>query len=481
MTRLLALVTVGLLAGCPKAGLNRVEPELRVPELTVDFGTVPVLNEKRLEVPLLNVGRATLKVLGVSLGREDGIFRLVKRPEEVEAGNTETVVIAFTPLKEAPYLNSLTLDTDDPENPHLELTVVGVGSTVGRLEVQPPKLDFGRVAECAATVAQVTLISKGTADLIIEEISFTAGTFSGFGFVGSTKTPAAIKVTGSNGLPGQIELTVRLTVPAGTIGELTGGIRLKTTDPFQREVTIPLRATINFAPTALIAMLGNASPGSVVTLDGTGSADPDGDAPLTTKWTIRSKPLASATTILDPTAALTSMRLDALVPGAYEVQLDVTDSQGVKSCTPARATVVAAPAQKLLIELFWDNPTTDLDLHVLKTETTGLFSKSGDCFFQNKNPSWGLTEMDNPLLLRDALTGYGPEVFGYQNPIDSTYRAVVVFNNDLLSPTPESKATVRVYVYGVLKGEFSRTLTKKDEIWEVGFVTWPTGEIRELL
>lgn len=87
---------------------------------------------------------------------------------------------------------------------------------------------------------------------------------------------------------------------------------------------------------------------------------------------------------------------------------------------------------------------------------------------------------DNPSLLRDALTGYGPEIFGYQNPIETTSRAVVVFNNDLLSATPASKATVRVYEFGVLKGEFSKTLTKRDEIWEVALVTWPSGDIMEL-
>ncbi len=479
MKQLLVFVALCVLMACPGPEVNRVQPELRVPEPSYDFGLVPVLNETRREVPLLNVGRAALKVSAVALASEDGIFRIVSSIEEVAAGNTEQVVVSFTPLREAAYSNTLILDTDDPENPHLEISLVGTGSTVGRLSFMPAQLDFGRVPECAGAVAQVTLRSVGTAPLLIEEIGFTGGTFAGFGFVGSTRTPATIKVTADNGLPGQIELTVRLTVPAGTTGTVTGAIHLKTTDPDQREVDIPLTATVNQAPVGVIAMTNNSSPGELVALDGSASNDPDGDDPLVYKWTIRSKPLSSTTTIAEPTQPVTSMRLDPLMPGAYEVQLDLVDSTGVKSCVPARATIVAAPAQKLLIEMFWDNPTTDLDLHVLKSETSGLFSKSEDCFYQNKNPLWGPTAADNPSLLRDALTGYGPEIFGYQNPIDSTYRAVVVFNSELLSPTPESKATVRIYEFGVLKGEFSRTLLKKDDIWEVAFVTWPSGVIRE--
>lgn len=479
MRRWVFLTIIAQLA-CPGPMVNRVQPQLRVPESPIAFGTLPVLNQKQLEVPLLNVGRASLKVINVALATEDGIFHLSPAPVEVASGNTENVVVTFTPVKEAPYANTLIIDTDDLENPHLELPLTGAGLTAAKLGFMPAMLDFGRVPECAGTVAQVTLTSVGTADLIISEIGLTAETFAGFGFVGSTKAPATVKVTGANGLPGQIQLTVRLTVPAGTLGPVTGGIHLKTTDPNQIDVVIPMRATINRAPVGVISMLGNSAPGALVTLDGSGSSDPDGDSPITYKWAIRSKPLSSTTAVNEPAKAVTSMRLDPLVPGAYEVQLDLTDSLGVKSCTPARATVVAAPAQKLLVELFWDNPGTDLDLHLLKAEKSALFSATDDCFFQNRRPMWGLTADDNPELVRDALTGYGPEVFGYQNPIDSTYRAVVVFNSELLSATPASKATLRVYEFGVLKGEFSKTLAKANEVWEVAFVTWPSGEIREI-
>jgi hypothetical protein len=330
-------------------------------------------------------------------------------------------------------------------------------------------------------VQQLTLRSKGTADLIIEDISFTEGTNPAFGFVGSTRTPATVKVLGTNGLPGEILLTVRLSVSAGTSGALTGGIHLKTTDPDQRELVVPLSATVNRAPVADIAMLGVGAPGQLVTLNGSASADPDGDTPLVYKWTLRSKPLSSTTAIDSPTTATTSMRLDAKVPGAYEVQLDVTDAQGVKSCTPARATVVAAPAQKLLVELFWDNAGTDLDLHVLRTNQTALFSTPDDCFYQNRAPDWGVPlSNDNPELVRDALTGYGPEVFGYVNPVDTTYRVVVVFANELLSPAPTSKATVRVYLYGVLKAEVEKTLLHTGDSWGVLDVTWPSGEVAVL-
>jgi hypothetical protein len=88
--------------------------------------------------------------------------------------------------------------------------------------------------------------------------------------------------------------------------------------------------------------------------------------------------------------------------------------------------------------------------------------------------------MDDPELVRDALTGYGPEVFGYVNPINSTYRVLAIFQSEHLQPMPASKVTVRVYLYGVLKAEVSRTLERGGTIWEVADVSWPSGDVTVL-
>lgn len=470
------------LAGCDNQNVQAVRPRLSPPASPVEFGTLPVLNTKTVEVPLTNVGRAKLTVSNVALEDSDGVFRVEAQPTVVEGGETQNLVISFTPLAEQASQGTLTFETDDEENPRLALTLTGTGSTRAVIGVEPAMLDFGRVAECASSVQVLTILSKGTADLVLEEIGFTDGTSPAFSFVGSTRTPATVRTVEANGLPGQLQLTVRVSAAAMSSGTVEGAIRLKSTDPDQRELTIPLKATINRAPVAVIAPLGNGAPGQRITLDGSGSSDPDGDTPLAYKWTIRSKPLASSTSITTPDAASTEMTLDPQVPGAYEVQLDVTDATGAKSCQPARATVVAAPAQKLLVEMFWDNPRTDIDLHVSRNPYGVLFTAPDDCFYQNRTPDWGVmgSTMDDPEFVRDALTGYGPEVFGYVNPVDATYRVFAVFENDLLAPLPASKVTVRVYLFGILKAETSKTLTRKGDIWEVLDVTWPSGDVKVL-
>jgi hypothetical protein len=482
MRRALWLVLLTLSA-CPREGVQKVRPQLQPPGDVIDFGTIPVLNEKTIEVELQSVGRAKLTVSNVSLAQDDGIFTIVSAPASIEGGDVDKLVVKFVPFAEQSYETTLAFDSDDEEHPHLEITLKGIGSTRAAVVVDPESLDFGRIAECGSSVLLFSIKSQGTADLVINSIAFVDGGSGAFSFVGSTRTPATVATTDpDSGLPGEIQVTVRAAAPAGSSGTLTGTIRLETTDPDRREVLIPLTATVNKAPVATIAPLANGAPGQQITLDGSGSSDADGDSPLTYLWTMRSKPLSSATVISpvdQPTAAMT---LDPSVPGQYEVQLDVTDATGAKSCQPARATVVATPAQKLLVEMFWDNAGTDIDLHVVRNNHSALFITPDDCYYQNRTPDWGLVgdTSDDPQLVRDALTGYGPEVFGYVNPVNGTYRVQAYFQNTLASPTPASMVTVRVYQYGVLKAETSRTLTVEQEIWKVLDIEWPTGNVTVL-
>lgn len=470
-------------AACGGDNVRNVRPQLVPPVDNKDFGAVPVLNTKSENVALLNVGRAVLKVQQAIIEEAGTPFSIVELPTDVGSGEEKNIVVAFIPPLEQDYEATLRIETDDPDNPLVTVKLVGKGSTRAIMKVEPLALDFGRVAEGTAAVKTFTVKSEGTADLIVEEISFVEGSSANFSFVGSNKTPATVKTTGANGLPGQIQLTVKYTAPIGGSGSETGSIRVRGTDPDKREELIALTASINQAPIAKIEDLGNGAPGLTVNLDGTGSSDPDNDLPLTYKWTLRQKPLGSTTTISPPDSATPSMTLDPAIPGEYEVQLEVTDAAGAKSLTPARKTIIASPAQKLLIEMFWNNTITDLDLHVTRVPTADLYSND-DCYYGNKTPDWGAAgdPSDNPGYERDALKGYGPEVMGYVNPIDTTYRVHVVFANNHLAgpPDSDSEATVRIYEFGVLKGEFKKVLTAQGERWAVADVAWPSGVITQV-
>lgn len=474
--RRLALGLALLCVACGGEVAQQVRPRLLAPPAGLELGAVPVLREASGEVPLVNAGRAGLRVLGVGIQEADTPFRVLSAPESVRAGGEEVIRVAFVPPGEAVYQATLVVETDDVERSVVEVALTGEGRTAAELELEPAVLDFGRVPEGQAVARSFSVRARGTADLVLEDLRLAPGTSTAFGLVGSVRTPAVME------LGSDVQLTVRCSVPEGAAESMSGGVLLRTTAPAWRETTVELRGSVNRAPVPVVAPLETSAPGQEVVLDGTGSLDPDGDTPLTYQWVLRSRPVGAQASIAEPGAARTVLRLDAAVPGEYEVELQVTDAAGARSVRAAQARVVAAPAQQLLVELFWDNAATDLDLHVLRVPGAALGSIPDDCHYANPRPDWGTpgVAQDDPELLRDALTGYGPEVFGYVEPAAGSYRLAVVFARENGAVDPRSTVTVRVYELGVLKGEFRRMLSHQGDAWSVADVTWPAGVITEV-
>src|ERR1019366_6689621 len=83
-------------------------------------------------------------------------------------------------------------------------------------------------------------------------------------------------------------------------------------------------STINTPPVANAGANRTVSPGAVVTLNGSGSSDADGD-PLTYSWTMITRPAGSTAVLLAPTSVTPVFTVD--VPGSYSIQLIVNDGK----------------------------------------------------------------------------------------------------------------------------------------------------------
>ncbi|HEY7642596.1 MAG TPA: PKD domain-containing protein [Steroidobacteraceae bacterium] len=95
-------------------------------------------------------------------------------------------------------------------------------------------------------------------------------------------------------------------------------------------------STLNSAPVADISAPSTVKWGSTVTLDGSASADRDGD-PLGFNWSILSRPDDSDAALDEPNAV--SSKFTADKPGVYVTQLVVND--GTTNSAPASATITA--------------------------------------------------------------------------------------------------------------------------------------------
>jgi len=141
---------------------------------------------------------------------------------------------------------------------------------------------------------------------------------------------------------------------------------LQVADPWTSSV--PDTVVVSFENVAPVANAGQnqaVSAGDTVLLDGSGSADANGD-PLTYAWSIIALPEGSAAVLADLAAVQTSFVAD--VSGAYTVQLIVND--GLLDSGPSQITVIATTVQDEVMEELAETVTeiNDLEPDVFRNE-----------------------------------------------------------------------------------------------------------------
>lgn len=471
LRRLALLSALVLASACGDTGLLGVEPRLATDKDAIDFGQRPVLDDLAVTMRLSNLGRGPME-LAIRI-EGDAAFTLLDTVTALEGGAEADLRVNFVATEMKAYTAKLVIDTNETENAHHEYPLTGEGSTVAGALIEPASLDFGRVGEGRTAVRRVKITSTGTAELKIKTIAFKEGTSAAFGFVGSTRTPQLLDARKAGQDDSFAEISVKFS-PTPGVAETAGTLVLETTDPDHAIVEVPLAAAINRPPVADPGLDRQVAPGTTVQLDGSASTDPDGDLPLTFKWTLASQPQGSAASLVGGDTANPSLLLDQ--PGGYGVDLVVTDSAGLAS-KPKRLNLTGVAADKLIIELIWDHPVADLDLHVLRPGDV-LFTPN-DCSWEHPNPDWGTAgdPNDDPFHLGDKLSGFGPERVVYEEPPDGSYRVVAKYVSAQGSDSPALNATIRVRMYGVIVSEATHAMNASGEVWEAGTVAWPSGNL----
>lgn len=278
--------------------------------------------------------------------------------------------------------------------------------------------------------------------------------------LGSTTSPQPSFVPDKVGTY-TFELVV--TNSAGTVDPTADRVRVQVTQPPASE------------PIADAGDDQSVQPLVEVTLDGTGSYDPQGLTPLAYQWSFVSRPSGSTTALSSVSGASPTFFVD--VAGRYELDLTVRNSAGIWDATPDRVVIEAVPADGFYVQVTWDS-VADLDLHLLNG-TSALFS-TGDCSYCNMAPAWnnGGTQ-DDPSLDWDAIYGWGPETTTITSPSAGSYEIKVHYfgqdgNSTCVSGCPVTNATARVYLGGVLAATYTKTLRADGEVWNVAKLDWPS-------
>lgn len=217
---------------------------------------------------------------------------------------------------------------------------------------------------------------------------------------------------------------------------------------------------------------------------GSGSYDPNDLELVEFRWQLIDQPEGSSVAMPDGEAQRNDFTTDQL--GVYLAELVVVNAAGVES-PPCEVSVSATAPESLWIELWWDEPGDDMDLHLLAPGGT-LNDDFTDCFYGNCRAArppldWGVPGFadDNPILDQDDQNGVGPENINLLSPEPGLY-TVAVRDWGTNPGIPSTSVTTNVWVNGNLAWTGTKVVAgDPQEPFLVAEIDWPTGIVRGLL
>ena len=508
---------------------------LQVQPQGIEFKYVPANETKALPLTLTNVGDVQLCVFSINF-TADPAFGVaypaaapVHKPGSpitfepqlcLDAGGSVVLQVTFTPGDEKKKTGSLTILSNDVSKPLGVIVPLLGNSAVPCLAINPaPQINFGAATLGNSQDRDITACSCGSEVLSVTSIALQTGGSDSFALDFGTQAtptdaaPIVLNVNECVKFKGHYTPSVLSKVDPATGAPAPESATLQVTSNTTPKTAQCLGIAVNqTCPEAKIKILEGEEvvPQTVLHLSGTQSVAPGGAGISKFLWTVKKQPEGSSANFV-PSQTAPTTTFTANAAGEYVFCLKVTDSSGQSSsdsgCSDACTVVFVAPTDALHIELLWDTPGdddqtntgpgagSDMDLHFanpLASAPDGLdlgcdgegdpwFNDPFDCFWFNKNPSWGSASVDVPddaHLDLDDTDGKGPENMNLAQPEGSVqnplkYSIGVHYWNDYGKAT--SFATVRVYVLGKLTNEFKSPEMKALDMWTVGRLNWPNS------
>lgn len=243
------------------------------------------------------------------------------------------------------------------------------------------------------------------------------------------------------------------------------------------------------APIAICSVDPNpvSPPFESATWIGNSSYDPSGGSIADYSWTLTAAPTGSTATM--PSGAANRYPFTPVLAGTYIGQLIVTNEEGLSS-DPCEVILDAVPTESLWVEMFWEQPQDDMDLHLLVDG--GSLETRDDCYYSNCTPTaqiffpmdWGSGGYagDNPTLDLDDIPGTGPENINIDTPHPGAVYTVVV--HDYTGSTPDvytsNSVTVNVYLDGSLAWTDTRSIEGDGSYTYFARIDWTGGTITSL-
>ncbi|NJK89972.1 MAG: choice-of-anchor D domain-containing protein [Myxococcales bacterium] len=469
----------------------------------IDFGIVDVTQDGLQDLTLSNLGTRDVELSYEVIDDCGGCF-LFSRPSPfvLAQGQSLGAVLRFRPRQEGTATATISFSSSNDDVTALRILASGVGRDGRRpdIEVDPDVVDFGGgvVPIGAPAFDRFDIFSTGELDLLIDSIRIEPAT-APYRITTSTPTP-----TNPGRLPpgASAAVSIRVEIPFGSTATTSASVLIDTNVLDEKNVPgtpgrvrVPITSIGNLPPVAVIDAPPQVEPFTRVDLDGAGSFDPDDppDLPLTYTWDLIEAPPGSQARLQSRTLPQSAFLAD--LTGDYRVELAVRDQLGLVGT--AEQLIQARPDDGIRIELTWDHPDSDVDLHLVRDGGAfcdcagGVPGAPSDVHYRCRSPNWYPSAPGaNPLLDVDDDDGFGPEVITLEGegddkviPADRFRIEVHYFNDkDAISsfPTTVSNATVRVFLSGRKVAEYDRALERRGVRWIVAELEWPSAQFTEI-
>jgi hypothetical protein len=137
-------------------------PDVEVTPLALDFGITFIGASPALVVSVSNVGSDLLTVMSVAADHSD--YSVDPVSFVVAAGDTREVVVTFAPTTPGPVSADLSIESDDPDEPIVVVSLTGEGAEPPIIAVSPDSL-AEQLAAGAISTQPLTITNEGVADL----------------------------------------------------------------------------------------------------------------------------------------------------------------------------------------------------------------------------------------------------------------------------------------------------------------------------
>jgi hypothetical protein len=490
---LLLMATAGGCAFCDPDNVNELVPNMTVTPEEVTGLQGGVAQDTLVSIRVQNLSGVPLNILEIELSEDtDPAFEIVGYPGEqqtIEPGEGDPYDVwnlgageqGFVGIKVRPRVlgeidATLRILAEETTLPAPEvivpITVEGIDLGLPDITVTPDEIAFDRVGQGDVVRAEVTIRNDGIRDLIIDATELI-----------SDEDPSpflqTVGVPEAWALAPQQEITAEFTFRPLDTDPHEAVLIIQSNDPDEPVVEVPLSGAGSECPTALAELLEDPEdiePLDTIRLDGRGSTIGTPDTEIVTyEWQLEQRPVSSTAILFSPDADRTEMTCD--LAGDYQVRLRVFDSEGIRSCEDSVVRFTAQPTEEMHLQLVWDHPSADLDMHLLR-EGGEAFDHDGDVYFSNRNPDWFPTvPASNPSLDADDDEGYGPENINIEAPIPgSKWTVLVHYWNKQTDGDAFTIATLRLYAFGQQVLDLNQSFEEDETMWTAIEIEWGMEE-----